>query len=71
MNIDILNDEVYAAIARNLGYDPGDEEAVPIILEMGQHEAWRRYCVWNGLLGSFHAKLAAAYENIQASGEPR
>jgi len=74
MNIDILDDEIFSDIARNCGYDLDNENeleaATAQIVKMSPEEAWERYCVWNGLLGSFHYSLREAYQNIFEACNP-
>jgi hypothetical protein len=65
MNIDKLRDDIFADIARNRGLAIDSDEAVELISKMNFKEAWEYYCVWNGLFGSYHQKLASAYENMK------
>ncbi len=65
LNVNKLDEGVYAAIANNMGLDVGDNATTKAVAELTFEQAWERYCVWNGLLGSFHENLRYAYENLK------
>jgi len=65
LNVDGMDDEVFHAIAKNMGLDVGDDAAYEAVAKLTFEQAWERYCVWHGLLGSFHVQLGKAYENLK------
>jgi hypothetical protein len=65
IDVDKLKDNVMEDIASNLGLDTGEEESSKRIAKLSFMQAWKAYCIWNGLLGSFYISLAEAYENLK------
>jgi len=69
INVDEVNDQVLTDIANNMGLDVGEDATYDAIRELSFESAWERFCVWNGLLGSFHIKLREAYESLKKASK--
>ena len=71
IDVDNLPDDVLNSILKNLGWKPGvnddqlDDLAVRVS-KMSVDEAFQRYCVWNGLLGSWGTTLQRTIDALRS-----
>lgn len=57
-------DEVMEAVRQRMGLEEDDESADEEIMQMDRSKVFKEYCLWNGLLGSWHDTLLEVVENI-------
>ena len=69
LDVNKLNDDVISDIMNNMQLDDAKDESYKELSKLSFEQAWRRYCIWNGLLGSFHLSLAKAYENLKSASD--
>lgn len=58
------NDDIMEAVRQTLGLEEDDVSADDKIMDMDRAEVFKRYCRWNGLLGSWYDTLLEVVENI-------
>lgn len=58
------NREIMEAVRQRLGLEEDDVSEDSYIMAMDKKDVFRKYCEWNGLLGSWPEKLLNTVEDI-------
>ena len=58
------NNDVMEAIRQRLGLEPDDNSKDEQIMNMDKSKAFQEYCLWNGLMGSYHHYISEAISSI-------
>ena len=64
VKMETYNEDIMEAVRQSLGLEEDDISADDEIMDMDRAEVFKRYCQWNGLLGSWYDTLLEVVENI-------